>query len=202
MEGETAYATAVDHPESPRKRSFDAFADRPPRPAPPIITGPTSPQSTSSPQSVQQPMLPNGASREPSPALSTTSSLTSLGTVQAPFGLDGTAQSTPSPNTALTGAPPAKRRKLTPGEKLQRLQEKAEKERQRAEAQAKKEEEKQQKDDERRQKAESKEEKKREREIERQRREQEKEDEKRQREEEREKKEKVCPYYAAYPRQH
>lgn len=178
--GTNCIITSVEQTASPKKRSFDTFADSSTSAHSNTVAGPTSPESTNSPAN-SKPMLPTGASREPSPALSITSSLTSFDTVPPPFGLDGAAQSTLE--SSQTGPKP-KRRKLTPGEKLEREREKAEKERLRTEQ-------KQIKDEERRQKAEEQEEKKRQKEIEKQKREQEREDEKRRLHEERDKKEKV-----------
>ena len=124
--------------------------------------------------------LPAGLSRAGSPALSTTSSLTSLSTSATP------------PPTALnvdgsTDQPPAKRRKLTSAEKQVKAFEKAEKEKEKIEAKAKRDEEKAVKDEERRIKNEAKEEKKREKEL----KTQEKEEEKQKKQAELDKKAKV-----------
>jgi len=121
-------------------------------------------------------------SRQASPAVSITSSLTSISTNDEPqplLGLDGAADSTPNP---------AKRRRLTPGEKLEKIKEKAEKDRIREEEKAKKDEEKLVKDEERRKKNEEKEEKRRQKEQ----KDQQKEEEKRKKQDELDKKERVC----------
>jgi len=141
---------------------------------------PNSPHSMDS-SSTNQTILPGRLSRAASPAISITSSLTSVSTNATP----------PPPITNLDGTteqPPAKRRKLTSAEKQVKAFEKAEKEKEKAEAKAKKEEEKVAKDEERRVKNEAKEEKKREKELKLQ----EKEEEKRKKQAELDKKAKVC----------
>ncbi|KAK5137790.1 hypothetical protein LTR08_007362 [Meristemomyces frigidus] len=74
-----------------------------------------------------------------------------------------------STGTSTSKPPPAKRRKLTPSEKLDKQREKDAKEQEKAEQRVKKDEEKRVKDDEKRQKAEERESKKREKEVEEQR---------------------------------
>ncbi|KAK0309925.1 hypothetical protein LTR01_004123 [Friedmanniomyces endolithicus] len=117
--------------------------------------------------------------REDSPALSI-STMTSMEIVGSTAPEDEETAGTPSATDAKP--PPAKRRKLTPSEKIERMREKEAKEKERAELKARKEEEKRAKDEERRQKAEERESKKREKEVEEQR----KDDEKRLKVEERE----------------
>ncbi len=118
------------------------------------------------------PTLPNGQSRQTSPAMSTMSSgLSSVSATPPPFNQDGT------PSTVTR---PAKRRKYTPSEKLQN-------ERERAKKKAKHEEEKQVKDEEKRKRNEILEERRRRRDLEKH----EKEGVKRRRDEEQEKKKRV-----------
>jgi chromatin assembly factor 1 subunit A len=123
-------------------------------------------------------------SRQGSPAMSTTSSLTSVSTLATPppmiMGFDGTTD--PAPH-------PAKRRKLTLQEKDERRREKEEKEKVREEA-------KQVKDEERRIKNEAREEKRREKEL----KDQQKEEEKRKKQEAIDKKERVSRHFQ--PRLH
>jgi len=140
-----------------------------------------------SPHSMDSSTTSNGAvigqcSRQASPAVSITSSLTSISTHDEPqpiSGLDGTAESTTRP---------VKRRKLTPAEKMEKTKEKAEKDRVREQEKAKKDEEKLVKDEERRKKNEEKEEKRRQKEQ----KDQQKEEEKRKKQDELDKKERVC----------
>lgn len=180
----------VQPPSSPQKRLYSEISDDFHLPRPSIearsqqIVNPTPPRCTNSPNHIGGPLLPDGASRQPSPALSSISTLTSIEATPPPFGLDETSQSG-------LGIPPAKRRKLTFAEREVRKAEKAEKERVKVEQKTKKEEEKQAKDEEQKLKNEAKEEKRRQRELEKQQKEQEKEDEKRRKEEEKVKKEKV-----------
>ncbi|KAK5736366.1 hypothetical protein LTR17_007530 [Elasticomyces elasticus] len=113
--------------------------------------------------------------REGSPALSI-STMTSVDIVGSTVAGD---ENTPSTaGNAGTKGPPAKKRKLTPSEKLDRLREKEAKAREKeakdaekAELKARKDEEKRVKDEEKRQKAEEREAKKREKELEEQRKE-------------------------------
>jgi chromatin assembly factor 1 subunit A len=85
-----------------------------------------------------------------------------------------TANASSVKSDSASGAPPAKRRKLTPNEKLEQAQLKEAKAREKAEEKARKAEEKRVKDEEKRQKAEEREAKKRERELEEERKRQEK----------------------------
>lgn len=140
-----------------------------------------------SPHSMDSSTPSNGAgngqcSRQASPAVSITSSLTSISTHDGPQpipGLDGTAEST---------SRPVKRQKLTPAEKLEKIKEKTEKDKIREQEKVKKDEEKLVKDEERRKKNEEKEEKRRQKEQ----KDQQKEEEKRKKQDELEKKERVC----------
>ncbi len=134
--------------------------------------GLTSPLSMSMSHHGTPPILPNGQSRQASPAMSTMSSgLSSVSATPPPFNQDGT------PSTVTR---PAKRRKYTPSEKLQN-------ERERAKKKAKHEEEKQVKDEEKRKRNEILEERRRKRDLEKH----EKEEVKRRRDEEQEKKKRV-----------
>ncbi|KAK1044517.1 hypothetical protein LTR33_015294 [Friedmanniomyces endolithicus] len=117
--------------------------------------------------------------RHNSPALSI-STMTSMEISESNAPEDEATSGTPRATDAKP--PPAKRRKLTPSEKIEKIREKEAKEKEKAELKARKDEEKRVKDEERRQKAEEREDKKREKEVEDQR----KEDEKRHRAEERE----------------
>lgn len=106
--------------------------------------------------------------RAASPAPSTISTLSSVDLVSGDQ-IQGTA--TPS---STSKQPPAKRRKLTPSEKLDKQREKEAKEQEKAEQKAKKEDEKRVKDEEKRKKAEEREAKKREKDLDEQRKSEEK----------------------------
>lgn len=124
------------------------------------LTMPISPQSLDSKAHGSPTTLPDGASRQASPALSVASTLTSMSATPDPAG-----------TSTLPGAPPAKkRRKLTPAERQveneRKDKERAEKrEKQDAERRVR-EELKQVKDEEKRRLAEEREEKKRKKELE------------------------------------
>lgn len=165
---------------NPRKRGAPNAADDTPEKKPLNLKGtqfimPTPPDTDRSNQTSPSASNQNPA-REASPALSETSTLSSIEDVSS--------LAVPSSNTtggASSGQPPAKRRKLTPSEKIERQREKEMKARERAEQKAKKDEEKAKKDEEKRvkdlekqKKAEEREAKRREKELEEERKEQEK----------------------------
>src|SRR3954466_3151916 len=118
-------------PFSPRKRPFPDGDDKPqetplkanvPSPNPPsILSTPLTMISTPESPSVSA----NGAARQPSPAPSTSTSLSSVTTEGAQTG------------TSVPGALPQKRRKLTPQEKEAKRLEKEAKEKVKAEGKAK-----------------------------------------------------------------
>jgi chromatin assembly factor 1 subunit A len=109
----------------------------------------------------------NEQQRAGSPALS----ISTLSTVDlsSTKGAPGASAVQPTPSSSTQ--PPAKRRKLTPSETLEKAREKEAKEKEKAEKKAQKDEEKRVKDEEKRKKAEEKEAKKREKELEEQRKE-------------------------------
>lgn len=106
--------------------------------------------------------------RQGSPALSSISSLSSIEVVST-----NQDQSTIAP-TSSSKQPSAKRRKLTPSEKLQKQQAKESREKEKTEQKARKEDEKRAKDEEKRKKAEEREAKRREKDIDEQRKTEEK----------------------------
>ncbi|KAF2220778.1 chromatin assembly factor 1 subunit A-domain-containing protein [Elsinoe ampelina] len=142
---------------------------------------PTPPHSSSESGNTHD-VSPSRLQRDPSPALST-STLSSLPTSTA--GSNAAAQ--PVAGLDGSGDRPAKRRKLTPAEKLQQAQEKAERQRLREEKRAQKEAEAAVKAEERRHKNEEKEMKQREKDLIKQ----QKEEEKRKKEEEEAKKQRA-----------
>ncbi|KAB8360641.1 hypothetical protein FH972_024379 [Carpinus fangiana] len=157
---------------------------------------PVSPQSLNLGEKHAGSTLPNGSSRQPSPAPSTASALTSL-TATPPPGLPL--------GTAATGEPPVKKRKLTAAEKEQQRVEKETRLREKEAKKAEREAEKALKDEERRVKNEEKEEKKRQRDLENHKKEQEKEEKRRQKdaekqrlEEEKQKKERTQPKLGSF----
>lgn len=166
------------------KRPFDDTVSRSVEQDQPTFAMPISPQSLDSKMSGSPANLPDGASRQPSPAPSITSSLTSMSATPDPSALP-----------SADGGPPAKRRKLTFAE---RQTEKGRKEKERAEKKARQEEERRVKDEEKRRVNEEREEKRRKKELETQEKEEikrkkdeEKEEAKRKKDEEKERKERV-----------
>lgn len=158
---------------SPRKRPLadvhDSDSPGLPAEASPVATSLLTPPISYSNHSTPTPSKSTGAvERAASPA---SSSLTSLsgGQLEGDLAANG-----------VPGAPPQKRRKLTPSEKLQKHQEKEAKAKERAEAKAKREEEKRVEDEEKQRKRAEREEKKRQKEFEDQQKKQQKDLEKQQ----------------------
>ncbi|TKA69696.1 hypothetical protein B0A55_07858 [Friedmanniomyces simplex] len=154
---------------NPRKRAApdEASPDRKPlnlKGTQFVMPTPTDTEDSSNPS----PVGSLAHQREASPALSI-STMTSVEIVGSNAMGEGDASGTPTASNAKP--PPAKRRKLTPSEKLDKTREKEAKENERAEQKARKDEEKRVKDEEKRQKAEEREAKKREKELEEQRKE-------------------------------
>lgn len=134
---------------------------------------PISPQSLDSKHNGTSATLPDGTSRQASPALSITSSLTSVSVTPDPSGA-----------STLNGGPPAKRRKLTFAERERKQKERADKKAKAEEEKRTRDELKLVKDEEKRIVNEEKEEKRRKKELEAQEKAQAKEEIKRKKEEE------------------
>lgn len=155
---------AADHTSSPAKKPLNLKGTQFVMPTPPD----TDQSSNASPE--------NDGTRAVSPAPSS-SALSSIQEVESnadtttQTNADGTS-STARP--AGTGQPPAKRRKLTPSEKIEQQRAKEAKAAEKAEQKARKDEEKRAKDEEKRLRAEEKEAKRREKDLEEERKNQEK----------------------------
>ena len=167
----------VSSPASPRNRKRSAPDETSPSKKPLNTKGtqfmmPTPPDTDNS--SNTSPANGNVRAASPAPSSSDLSSIQEVESnpdTSTNTNADGTAS---TPRASGTGQPPAKRRKLTPSEKLQQQRAKEAKAAEKAEQKARKDEEKRVKDEERRLKAEEKEAKKREKDLEEERKNQDK----------------------------
>jgi len=167
----------VSSPGSPQNRKRPAPDDTSPSEKPLNLKGtqfmmPTPPDTDNSSNTSPA----NGDARAASPAPSS-STLSSIQEVESNADTNPNTNadaSSSTPRASGTGQPPAKRRKLTPSEKLEQQRAKDAKAAERAEQKARKDEEKRVKDEERRLKAEEKEAKKREKDLEEERKNQDK----------------------------
>lgn len=166
----------VSSPASPHNRKRPAENDTSPSNKPLNLKGtqfmmPTPPDTDQS--SNASPGNEGGRAASPAPSSSALSSIQEVESItETATNTNGDA--TNQASTASTGQPPAKRRKLTPSEKIEQQRAKEAKAVEKAEQKARKEEEKRVKDEEKRLKAEEKEAKRREKDLEEERKSQEK----------------------------
>jgi chromatin assembly factor 1 subunit A len=165
----------VSSPASPQNRKRSAPDETTPSKKPLNTKGtqfmmPTPPDTDNS--SNTSPANANVRAASPAPS---SSDLSSIQEVESNPDTSANADAnTSTPRASGTGQPPAKRRKLTPNEKIEQQRAKEAKAAERAEQKARKDEEKRVKDEERRLKAEEKEAKKREKDLEEERKNQDK----------------------------
>ena len=167
----------VSSPASPQNRKRPAPDETSPSKKPLNLKGtqfmmPTPPDTDHS--SNTSPANGNARAASPAPSSSTLSSIQDVESNPDTSTNTNADTTSSTPRASGTGQPPAKRRKLTPSEKLEQQRAKEARAAEKAEQKARKDEEKRVKDEERRLKAEEKEAKKREKDLEEERKNQDK----------------------------